>query len=193
MSKAFLTGALLAVAAVVIVLLGEPLGASLQQLALLAAALGGALALGQTGSWWGAPAAFVVGLLVSWIGYGVRALLLPDSTGGRAVAAFLVVLVVASVVALAGGRLPLWAALLGIVAMVAAYERAYTDSPSAFLSASPAAATTVLLGVGIGYLAGSVLAVAAPQGEGAGGRHSSAAQSKAAEGDLDTIITEAGS
>ena len=145
MVKALMTGALLAVAAAVIVLLGEPLGGSLQQLALLAAALGGALALVQTGSWWGAPTAFLVGLVVTWIGYGVRALLLPDSTAGRALAAFLVVLIVAGLITLSAGRLPLWAALLGIVAMVAAYERAYTDSPSSFLSASPAAATACLL------------------------------------------------
>ena len=78
--------------------------------------------------------------------------MLPDSAGGRAVAAFLVVVVTAALIASAGGRIPLWSGLVGIVAMVAAYERAYTDAPSAFLTESPSAFTTVLVGAGLGFL-----------------------------------------
>ena len=55
------------------------------------------------------------------------------------------------------GRLPLWSSLVGVVAIVAAYEESYTNSPSDFLADSPAAATTVLLAAAMGYLAIAIL------------------------------------
>jgi hypothetical protein len=98
---------------------------------------------------------FGAGLAVAWIGFAVRALYLPDSTSGRAVAAALVVVVCVIITAAAGGRVPLWSLLLGAAAMVAVYEENYTADSPAFLSQSPTAATAVLLAAAIGFLATS--------------------------------------
>ncbi len=152
MRKVLVTGALLGITAAVAVLLGGLLGQSMQQLGLLTVALGGVLTLARARTWWAAPSGLAIGMVVALIGYGLRALVLPASAGGRAVAAFLVVVVTAALIASAGGRIPLWSGLVGIVAMVAAYERAYTDAPSAFLTESPSAFTTVLVGAGLGFL-----------------------------------------
>ena len=56
----------------------------------------------------------------------------------------------------------MWSGLLGAAAIVGAYESVYTNAPSQFLTESPAAATTVLLAVALGFLATNLLA---PQGE----------------------------
>ena len=83
--------------------------------------------------------------------------MLPDSSNGRAVAAFLVVALCALACAFSQGRLPLWSALLGTAAIVGAYEEIYTNAPSQFISESPEAGTTVLLATAFGYLATSVV------------------------------------
>ena len=103
-------------------------------------------------------AGFLAGFLLAWLGFALRAAVLPDSSAGRAVAAFVVVALVAVVTAASRGRLPLWSALVGAASIVGAYESVYTNAPSQFLSESPAAATTVLLAVGLGYLATNLLA-----------------------------------
>ena len=91
----------------------------MQQLGLLAVALGGVLILARARTWWAAPAGLAIGMVVAWVGYGLRALVLPDSAGGRAVAALLVVLVTSGIMAFSAERIPLWSGLAGIVAMVA--------------------------------------------------------------------------
>jgi hypothetical protein len=103
-------------------------------------------------------AGFLAGFLLAWLGFALRAAVLPDSSAGRAVAAFVVVALVAVVAAVSRGRLPLWSGLLGAASIVGAYESVYTNAPSQFLTESPAAATTVLLAVGLGFLATNLLA-----------------------------------
>ena len=156
MRKVLMTGALIGLAAAAAILLSGVLGQSLQHLGVLAVVLGAVIALAAGRTWWGAPAGLGIGMLVAWVGYGLRALLLPDATAGRAVAALLVILVTTVVVALAGGRIPLWSGLLGVAAMIAGYEQSYKEAPSAFLSESPAAFTTMLVGLGLGYLAATL-------------------------------------
>lgn len=167
-----MTGALIGIAAALAVLLGGVLGQSMQQLGLLAVALGGVLILARARTWWAAPAGLAIGMVVAWVGYGLRALVLPDSAGGRAVAALLVVLVTSGIIALSAERIPLWSGLAGIVAMVAGYERAYTDAPSAFLTESPSAFTTMLVGIGLGFFAATVGEVLLDRSP--GGRHAKA-------------------
>ena len=85
--------------------------------------------------------------------------MLPDSASGRAVAAFLVVAVIGVAYAVSAGTVPLWSGLLGAAAIVGAYEETYTNAPSQFLQESPAAGTTVLFAVALGYLAASLLPI----------------------------------
>lgn len=158
MVRSLVTGLCLAVFAAVIIGLSNLLGLDLEHVALVGAALGGVLGLVTHRPAWGKPAGFLAGFLLAWLGFALRAAWLPDSSGGRAVAAFLVVALIAVVSALSGGRLPLWSGLVGAASIVGSYESVYTSAPSQFLSDSPAAATTVLLAVGLGYLAANLVA-----------------------------------
>jgi hypothetical protein len=157
MTKNVVGGLVLAVVAALVVGLGEVLGLDLQHVALLGAALGGVIGLVPDRSPWQRVVGFLVGFVAAWIAFAVRAAILPDSSGGRAVAAFLVVAACMLVAAATMARLPLWSMLVGAAAIVGAYEETYTNSPSQFLHESPTAATTVLLAVALGYLATAFL------------------------------------
>jgi hypothetical protein len=145
-----LSGSALALCAAAVLLMSG--GSDLEHVALLGAALGGVVGLVPNDPPLGKLGGFALGFLVAWIGFGVRALLLPDTTAGRAVAAFLVILICGVVAAVTTGRVPLWSALLGAAAMVGAYEASYTLSPPQFLTTSPQAATAVLLAAGFGFI-----------------------------------------
>jgi hypothetical protein len=157
MTKNVVGGLILAVMAALVVGLGEFLGLDLQHVALLGAALGGVIGLVPDRAPWQRVIGFGAGFVLAWIGFALRAAVLPDSSGGRAVAAFLVITACMLVAAGSLGRLPLWSMLVGAAAIVGAYEETYTSSPSQFLHESPTAATTVLLAAALGYVATSVL------------------------------------
>lgn len=157
MTRNVLAGALLAVVATGAVLLSGILGPEVQGVALLGAALGGALGLAPDRTPGQRIAAFAVGFAAAWIGYLLRAATLPDAAAGRAVAVFIVLMICLAVSAATRGRLALWAALLGAAAMAGAYETAYAADPSAFVTTSPIAATAVLLTAGAGFLATALL------------------------------------
>ncbi len=191
MRRSLMVGLLLAVFAALIVALGEGLGLDLQHVALLGAALGGVLGLVPHPSTWGRVAGFLAGFVVAWLGFALRAAVLPDSATGRAVAAFLVVAVVVVIVGLSKGVLPLWAGLLGTASIVGAYEEIFTNAPSQFLKESPVAATTMLLAVALGYLAVSLLPEAAHGAAGAGhGAHRPPQHDEQpVEGDLEGLLS----
>lgn len=160
-----LCGALLAVVAGLLCLVGEALGLDTQHVALVGGALGGVVGLVQERTPAMRATGFLIGLVVAWLGFAVRALYLPDSASGRAVAAVAVVAVCVLFTAGSANRIPLWTLLIGAAAMVAVYEESYTADSPAFLAQSPSAATGVLLAAGIGFLATSIQAPrqAAPQ------------------------------
>lgn len=157
MTRNVVGGFVLAVMAALVVGLGEFLGLDLQHVALLGAALGGVIGLVPDRNPWQRIVGFGVGFVFAWIGFAVRAAVLPDSAGGRAVAAFLVLAACMVVSAATMTRLPLWSMLVGAAAIVGAYEETYTNAPSQFVRESPAAATTVLLAAALGYLATAFL------------------------------------
>jgi hypothetical protein len=169
-----MAGLLLAVGAALIIGLGDALGLGLEHVALLGAALGGVLGLVPGREPLGKLGGFAVGFVVAWLGFALRAAVLPDTSGGRALAAFLVVAVIAVCCAVSGGRVPLWSALLGAAAIVGAYEETYTNAPSEFLRQSPSAGTTVLLAVALGYLATSLVRYPEPGSVGAEADHTPA-------------------
>ncbi|MCA1781265.1 MAG: hypothetical protein ABR500_12100 [Dermatophilaceae bacterium] len=178
MRRSLIAGLVLAAIAAVVTALGGVLGFDLQHVALLGGAIGGALGLVPHRYSWGRITGFLVGFVIAWIGYALRAAVLPDSSNGRAVAVFLVIALCALACGLSMDRLPLWSALLGVAAIVGAYEAIYTSAPSQFISESPEAATTVLLAVALGYLATSVVhdwladRAGTTDGEGDRARHS---------------------
>jgi len=155
MLRTLLSGFVLALCTAVVLMIGG--GSDLEHVALLGAALGGVIGLVPHDPPLGKLGGFALGFVVAWIAFGVRAAVLPDSTFGRAVAAFLVILVCGAVAAVSAGRVPLWSTLVGAAAIVGAYETAYTSSPPTFLTASPQAATTVLLAAAVGFIGTTVI------------------------------------
>lgn len=153
MRRSLIAGLVLAVFAALIIGLGQLFGLDLQPVALLGAALGGVLGLVPNRFPLGKLGGFVLGFVVAWVGYALRAAVLPDSAAGRAVAVFVVVALIGAGCAVSAGRMPLWSGLLGAAAIAGAYESIYTNAPSQFLQESPTAATTVLLAAALGYLA----------------------------------------
>lgn len=164
MRRSLIAGLTLAAFAALIIGLGQLFGLDLQAVALLGAALGGVLGLVPHRFPLGKLGGFVLGFVVAWVGYALRAAVLPDSATGRAVAAFLVVAVIATACAVSAEWVPLWSGLLGAAAIAGAYEEVYTNAPSQFLKESPTAATTILLAAALGYLATTLVA----EGVGAG-------------------------
>lgn len=190
MLRRFASGLLLAVVAALIIALSDGLGLDLQHVALLGAALGGALGLVPHTTDWGKVAGFLVGFLVGWIGFALRAAVLPDAASGRAVAAFIVVAILAAVAVLSAGRLPLWSGLIGAAAIAGAYELVYTQAPSQFLADSPGAATTVLLAAALGFLATSLFpqAPAGPNPAGSARHRGGDPDTTEEDTDLETVL-----
>ncbi len=150
------------------VLLGSALDLELDSVALLGAALGGVVGLVQDRSPVLRAAAFVLGLAFAWVGYLVRAAVLPDAAAGRALVVVLVVGLCAVAATASLGRLPLWALLTGAAALAGSYEAAYALAPSRVVETSPSGITTVLLTSALGFLAASLTAAAtAPPRDGA--------------------------
>lgn len=155
MSRTLFTGGLLAIVTSILLLLGHD--SELEGIAVLSACLGAVLGLVPDRIVVGRYIGFLTGFAFAWLGFAIRAALLPDTAGGRAVAA-LVVLALATVVTVATlRRVPLWSQLLGIATLVGAYEHVYAAAPARFLTESPSTATTALLAAGLGMLAGSLV------------------------------------
>ena len=150
MLRSLLSVVVLAFCAAFVLLIGG--GSELEHVALLGAVLGGVIGLVPHDPPLGKLGGFALGFVTTWAFFGIRAALLPDTTMGRAVAAFLVVLIAGVGVAISNGRVPFWSVLVGVAAMSGAYETSFTDSPPQFMTTSPLAATSVLLAAGFGFL-----------------------------------------
>lgn len=155
MLRTLLSGCVLALVTAVVLLFGG--GSDLEHVALLGAALGGVIGLVPHDPPLGKLGGFAAGFVAAWIAFGVRAALLPDATFGRALAAFMVILICGAVAAISAGKVPLWSTLVGVAAIVGAYESAYTSSPPTFLTTSPQAATTVLLAAAFGFIGTTII------------------------------------
>ena|ERR1035437_3551400 len=151
-----MSGALVLCASVVL-LIGE--GSDLEHVAVLGAALGGVVGLVPHNPALGKLGGFFLGFVMTWIAFGVRAALLPDTAVGRAVAAFMVILVCGVAAAISAGKVPLWSALVGVAAIAGAYETSFTDSPPQFMTTSPPAATAVLFAAGFGFIVATVITI----------------------------------
>ncbi|RLV49521.1 hypothetical protein D9V37_06190 [Nocardioides mangrovicus] len=157
MRRSLVTGVVLAVAAGVVVLVSSALDLGLESAALLGGALGAVVALVPDRSPGARLGGFAVGFVAAWVGYLLRAGMLPDSAGGRSAAVMGVVLVCVVATAVSGGRLPLWSLLLGTAAFAGGYEFTFDAAPPEVMSTSVATATTLLLDLAIGFFAGSLV------------------------------------
>jgi len=151
-------GIFLAVLAALLILLSDTLGLEVQSVTLLGVGIGAALGLVPDRTPVQRLGGFAVGFAAAWLGYLLRAAVLPDAAAGRAVAVLVVLLVCLAIAMATRGKLPLWATLLGASAMAGSYESVYVLDPTAFLTSSPSSATAVLVAAGAGFLATTLLA-----------------------------------
>jgi hypothetical protein len=158
MRKTLLAGLVLAVAAVLVMLASSLFDLGLESVALMGAALGAVVALIPDRTPAVRLGGFAAGFVAAWIGYFVRASMLPDTAGGRAVAVGLVVLLCVGITAASLNRLPLWSTLLGTAALAGAYEFTYAAAPPEVVSTSVSTATTLLFNVAVGFLAAALIA-----------------------------------
>ena len=158
MRRTLMAGGVLAVAAVLVVIVSSALDLELESVALLGGALGAVVALVPDRTPLVRLGGFAAGFVAAWIGYVVRAALLPDTAGGRAVAVGLVVLLCVGITAASMNRLPLWSTLLGTAALSGAYEFTFAAAPPELASTSVSTATTLLFNVAVGFLAAALVA-----------------------------------
>lgn len=179
MRKTLLVGVVLTVTAVLVVVLSDMFDLKLDAVILLGVALGAVVALVPDRTPAMRLAGFAVGFVAVWVAYLLRAGMLPDSTGGRAFAVGLVMVLCVAVAALSMGRVPLWASLLGAAALAGAYEYTYSAAPSEVTSTSLTAATSLVMTVAVGFMVVALLAPG-PDGQPAAPR---AARPKADDGE----------
>ena len=151
LGRTVVAGLVLAVVATLAVTFGDALGLDLETAALVGAACGGVLGLVSDRGPWARLGGFMLGLIIAWAGYGLRAAVLPDTSGGRAIATFLVLALCVALSAATLARLPLWSFLVGVAAMAGAYETTFMISPPDFIKQSTTAATTVLVMAALGF------------------------------------------
>jgi hypothetical protein len=163
-TRTLVTGTALAVTAGLLADHGAIFGADLPKVALLGAAAGAVLGLVPDRP----PAArlggFLTGFLAAWLGYALRAGVLPDIPLGRAIAAVVVVALVTVVAVLTSNRLPMWAGFVGVATLLGSYETTFAATPTSFVSDSMTAVTTSLLAASLGFLV-AVLATGTPAPE----------------------------
>jgi hypothetical protein len=157
MRRTVLVGAVLTVAATLVVLLSDLLDLKLESVALLGVALGAVVALVPDRSPLMRLVGFLAGVGIAWVGYLLRAGVFPDSTGGRAVTVALVLGLCVVVAAASLGRIPLWATFTGAAAMAGAYEYTFAAAMPEVLTTSPSAATGLLMTAGVGFALVSLL------------------------------------
>jgi hypothetical protein len=160
MRKTIIAGLVLALAGALVMWLSAVFDLELESVVLLGAAVGAVIALVPDRTPLVRFLGFAAGFVAAWVGYFVRAALLPDTAGGRAVAVGLILLLCVAVVAVSAGRLPLWSTLLGAAALAGGYEYTYAAAPPEIATTSVSAATSLLLCLAVGYL---VAATVAPQ------------------------------
>ncbi len=168
MGKTFIQGLVLLAAGIVALILNNLLNLGLGSIT-LGLAVGGILGLVSDGGPVGRVGSFVVGLVIAMVVYVVSILLLNTSFGGQVVGILIALGLVTLICGLTSGRLPLWAALAGIVLVAGAYGQAFADNPAGILTELPQYVTQALVPAALGFLATIFVADRAPQDASAAG------------------------
>jgi hypothetical protein len=163
MRTSLLVGLSLALTAAVAVVVSSLFDLQIESVALLGAATGAALALVPDTTPLARMGGALLGVVASLVGFALRAAVLPDSAGGRAVAVMVVVLLCAVVAAVSRQRIALWAPLLGAAAFAGAYERVYAAAPAELATTAVTALTALLVTLAVGFLAVTWAAPRAPR------------------------------
>jgi hypothetical protein len=156
-----LVGAVLAVMAFVVVIVSNWLDLELDSVAMVGVALGAVVARVPDRSPLMRLAGFIAGVVLSWIGFVVRAALLPDTATGRALTIGLVLLLCTAVAAFTASRVPLWSTLVGAAAMSGAYEYTFAAAQPEVATTSVTALTALVMTSAVGFLLVALLPPAA--------------------------------
>ena len=170
MRRETLIGGCLAVAAALLILASDWLDFEMEAVALFGVAMGAIVALVPSGSAMTRLMGFLAGFVIAWAGFIFRAQFMPDTSAGRAVYAFVIVLLCTGLALATGRRIQLWSVLLGAAAFTGAYEYTYNAAPPEILSSSVSIATSLLLSAGVGWLAVSWFAPEPPRADDPDGR-----------------------
>ena len=153
MHSSFLVGLLLAVLAGVLAAVSGPLSLETTWPLLL----GAGVMLVPAGRPGWRLANLIVGFAAAWVGFALRAAVLPDVPLGRGLAVAAPILIVTAVAAATRNKLPLWAGLLGIAGYTGAYEAKFIAAPTDFIAQSFATMASVLLAVALGAVLAAVV------------------------------------
>lgn len=154
MRRTWLGGLALAVAGWALLTIGASWGLQIETTVMLGFGVGAVTALVAQPGPGRRIAAVVIGLVVSMIGYVVRAALLPDTSAGRAVYVAVVIGLCVLIAGLTWNRMPLWGLLLGAAAYAGSYEAAYNVAPPELPTTSVDALIAMLLCVAVGFVVG---------------------------------------
>ena len=149
--SSLVVGALLAVAVVAVIGVSSAMSLEIEPYALAGVLAGGVLALIPERSALARLGGFAVGFVASWIGFILRAALMPDSESGRAVAALITLAICLAAVAISRTRLPLVAMLIGVALLAAAYETNFVANEAEVAQTSLDALTALLVAVAVGF------------------------------------------
>lgn len=153
MRSSLLVGLSLALTAVLAVLVSPLLDLQIESVVLLGAAGGAVVALVPDTTPLARLTGALLGVIAALVGFVLRAAVLPDSTGGRAVAIVVVILASTAVAALSARRVSLWAPLLGAALFAGAYERLYAAAPAELGQTAVSTLTSLLVAMAVGFLA----------------------------------------
>lgn len=153
MRRTLLSGLVLVAAAFLTVLIGTWLDLELDDAALLGVAAGAVVALVPSSTPMRRLAGFALGVVLTVVGYLVRAALLPDTVGGRATFAALVVALCVVAAAVTASRLELWSTLLGAATFFGLFEATYNLAPPRVVENAVSSLTALAVCVAVGFCA----------------------------------------
>jgi hypothetical protein len=152
MRTSIIGGLLLVVAAPLLVGASSALDLELEPVVLIGTALGAVVALVADRTPGVRLGGFVLGVVLAWVGFLVRAGYLPDTAGGRAAAIAVTLALCVGLAAATRDRLPLWTLLLGAGGFAGAYEATFSAAPPEVVSSSTSAVTSYVVAVAVGFL-----------------------------------------
>ncbi len=153
-------GLVLLAAPVLVIALSSWIGLELESYVLLGVAVGAVVGLVPDRTPLVRLGGAAAGVIIAWVGYVVRAAVLPDSSAGRAVTFALVLLACVALAAVVNA-VPLWSLLLGVAAVAGAYEYTFAAAPTEVASTSLTAVTALLITAAVGFLASSTFSAPA--------------------------------
>lgn len=152
MGKTFVQGLVILAAGIVALLLNQLLNLGLGSIT-FGLAVGGVLGLVSDGGPVGRVGAFVVGLIVTMILFVLSVLVLNTTFVGQVLTIVIGLGLITVICALTGGRLPLWAGLMGAILVAGAYGNAFASNPAGILTELPQYTTQALVPCALGFLA----------------------------------------